>query len=974
MMITTTAAPVHQHQLPVHAAIEGPAACFRLLEINTHLGMKHDQFVGLLLSATDNRLSLEDIHEAWKNNADISEGVEPVEDGRQDHHGHPEEAVGLLLPSFVRAFTALARTKYSDRPHDGESRDSVNRLLLRDVLEIITNSTPSVSARYGVCSHLVREDVCSFLLSKRPFTTYLFAVYAGESSASPQRQGNSDATQDWTRSPSPRQGSKEQTMAISKTRRIHWAGFLAASSDLQLVPRLMGLDALKAAVEQVSVAPHRLERGNGQPSSHRNSAAMQRSAAGMSYPQFVEVLSLMAISAAGRLRRLYPDVAGPEPLAAVVDPRPRNTPTNSTSDGTTSRGGGSRGGGGPLALEIASEAAGRSADKGEAGEDSGNARSLFQRKARHVRAAMRLRLKKGRSLVEAPRTPKGPPVDEQTEEVPPPCDVGALKALFHHAETAHEEKCCEAARPQGFHRRSLSRSSLSSPACRRDTMATKGDGASERSSPWSNSSSIDAGSEPSDCGGNDDEGRGEGRAIPAVDYEGAAAAAAAAAAEVRDDSKILKQRVFSPQESARVLEEIRDRVSDLEAKVLPREQTSEVETGADGTGSEDFLPRRDDHARAVVVEEEETGPERLAPGAGGGFARLVVIKELQPVPEHAPEDASHLLDLTLDHHQAGRYALALETLEKGVIMWEELQGGGEGEHEPADPEHGLDAPDEALVLLIEASIYQSAGRDDDALSTLLRAEEEVTYIDDGDSFLRETLLASVLSEMGVTLYYSSQTTLSLRCFRLALVVRHSILSRSSEHHTETGELASDVEDGWKNRAHSYGTPASRVAAAEAGEAAAAIALNNVAACLAGAAETFPAAVQALEISSTITTSALGVEHPRSTIVSRNLALLKAVKCRGRRSSRESGRPALQRWEKDMWRSLGSRQWTSHHADAVDDLVLYNGVAQRTSRVIPGGFVFAGKLPPAIDSSKTSRSKGRGKKKGAKKRGKSARRR
>ncbi|CAN0491626.1 unnamed protein product, partial [Ectocarpus sp. 8 AP-2014] len=200
----------------------------------------------------------------------------------------------------------------------------------------------------------------------------------------------------------------------------------------------------------------------------------------------------------------------------------------------------------------------------------------------------------------------------------------------------------------------------------------------------------------------------------------------------------------------------------------------------------------------------------------------------------------------------------------------------------------------ALVLLIEASIYQSAGRDDDALSTLLRAEEEVTYIDDGDSFLRETLLASVLSEMGVTLYYSSQTTLSLRCFRLALVVRHSILSRSSsEHHMETGEPASEVEAGWKNGAHSYGTPASSVAAAEAGEAAAAIALNNVAVGLAGTGETFPA-VQALEISSMITTSALGVEHPRSTIVSRNLALVKAVKCRGRRSSRDSGRRALQR--------------------------------------------------------------------------------
>lgn len=69
---------------------------------------------------------------------------------------------------------------------------------------------------------------------------------------------------------------------------------------------------------------------------------------------------------------------------------------------------------------------------------------------------------------------------------------------------------------------------------------------------------------------------------------------------------------------------------------------------------------------------------------------------------------------------------------------------------------------------------------------------------------------------------------------------------------ETGEPASEVEAGWKNGAHSYGTPASSVAAAEAGEAAAAIALNNVAVGLAGTGETFDA-VQALEISSMITT-------------------------------------------------------------------------------------------------------------------------
>lgn len=51
------------------------------------------------------------------------------------------------------------------------------------------------------------------------------------------------------------------------------------------------------------------------PSSGQNSRQLNHaSAPGMSYPQFVEVLSLLASSAAGRLRSLYPDVAGAEPV------------------------------------------------------------------------------------------------------------------------------------------------------------------------------------------------------------------------------------------------------------------------------------------------------------------------------------------------------------------------------------------------------------------------------------------------------------------------------------------------------------------------------------------------------------------------------------------------------------------------------------------------------------------------------------
>lgn len=110
-----------------------------------------------------------------------------------------------------------------------------------------------------------------------------------------------------------------------------------------------------------------------------------------------------------------------------------------------------------------------------------------------------------------------------------------------------------------------------------------------------------------------------------------------------------------------------------------------------------------------------------------------------------------------------------------------------------------------------------------------------------------------MSNRSVTLYYSSQTALSLRCFRLALVVRHKLLRNSDERVSEAkaGEPASKADEGWKG-APSYGTRDSDTVAAEAGEAAAAITLNNFAVCLAGIGET-GAAAQALVISSTITT-------------------------------------------------------------------------------------------------------------------------
>lgn len=58
-------APAAQH-LPVKAILEGPSACFRLLDINESLGMKHAEYIGLLYSATDNRYRTLCIDVLWK--------------------------------------------------------------------------------------------------------------------------------------------------------------------------------------------------------------------------------------------------------------------------------------------------------------------------------------------------------------------------------------------------------------------------------------------------------------------------------------------------------------------------------------------------------------------------------------------------------------------------------------------------------------------------------------------------------------------------------------------------------------------------------------------------------------------------------------------------------------------------------------------------------------------------------------------
>lgn len=86
---------------------------------------------------------------------------------------------------------------------------------------------------------------------------------AGETPTSPRRQGGAERVQDHMPLPLLKQGGSKDRTPIPNNGRLAWAGFLAIASDLQLIPRLMGIDALQAAVEQVSVMPHRVEKDAG---------------------------------------------------------------------------------------------------------------------------------------------------------------------------------------------------------------------------------------------------------------------------------------------------------------------------------------------------------------------------------------------------------------------------------------------------------------------------------------------------------------------------------------------------------------------------------------------------------------------------------------------------------------------------------------------------------------------------------------
>lgn len=145
----------------------------------------------------------------------------------------------------------------------------------------------------------------------------------------------------------------------------------------------------------------------------------------------------------------------------------------------------------------------------------------------------------------------------------------------------------------------------------------------------------------------------------------------------------------------------------------------------------------------------------------------------------------------------------------------------------------------------------------------------------------------------------------------------------------------------------------------------------------------------------IDSTTLGIQHPRSAVVARNLALVRASagNNRGANYSRhqirtkdgkcaavvDSRDPILTKADFELWASLGSRRWENSNI---------NGFPRKSKPqqlggmdmpyVITGGFFFSGKLPSGVGGANVSSEKRREKRgrgtRSRKSRGKSSTRR
>lgn len=117
---------------------------------------------------------------------------------------------------------------------------------------------------------------------------------------------------------------------------------------------------------------------------------------GISYPQFVEVLSLLATAAASRLRSLYPDVAGVEPCIRIQG---SSGVEQSAIDGATGSGvdlSGSRSG--PSAFDKDSPARVPGVVGVDKAKDGANLGGVVRKRAINVRAVLRMGARCVRSM------------------------------------------------------------------------------------------------------------------------------------------------------------------------------------------------------------------------------------------------------------------------------------------------------------------------------------------------------------------------------------------------------------------------------------------------------------------------------------------------------------------------------------------------------------------------------------------------
>lgn len=210
-----------------------------------------------------------------------------------------------------------------------------------------------------------------------------------------------------------------------------------------------------------------------------------------------------------------------------------------------------------------------------------------------------------------------------------PYDLGALKALFHHARISYKDNRF----PVRIRSRS-DRSQYDGVTSRHKAEATtsepRGYGATERVS------------RAKHCGGGKLLTGGAQSAVTPRSlrnggHEG----------ETVSDPTDRLARVYTSTDSARILDGVVRCVSKLETEnLLPSGLNNSLE--AQGVNRQKLLKvPRTGQSR---VERQAT-PLPPAAGAGGAFARLVIVKEFQLVPEYAPFDIRHLLERALDHHQ-----------------------------------------------------------------------------------------------------------------------------------------------------------------------------------------------------------------------------------------------------------------------------------------------------------------------------------